>query len=116
MLQAISKHVPIPGRAGLAALLNPRFTALAIRLMGRKGGTFNPLFRNTVTPTLVRGGEQINVVPNEVSADLDGRLLPGLGPAQLLAALTEIAASGATIPVLRQSAGAGPPDLGRVDG
>ena len=115
MFQAISKHVPIPGRAGLAALLNPRFTALAIRLMGRKGGTFNPLFRNTVTPTLVRGGEQINVVPNEVSVDLDGRLLPGLGPDQLIAELNEIAGAGAKIEVLRHDAGPGQPDLGLFD-
>ncbi len=115
MFQAISKHVPILGRAGLAALLNPRFTAIAIRLMGRKGRTFSPLFRNTVTPTLVRGGEQINVVPNEVSVDLDGRLLPGLGPDQLIAELNEIAGAGAKIEVLRHDAGPGQPDLGLFD-
>ncbi|MEE8465288.1 MAG: M20/M25/M40 family metallo-hydrolase, partial [Dehalococcoidia bacterium] len=70
MFDAIGKHLPIPARAGIAALLNPRLTATALKLLGAKGRTFSPLFRNTVTPTVVRGGEQINVVPNEVSVDL----------------------------------------------
>jgi acetylornithine deacetylase/succinyl-diaminopimelate desuccinylase-like protein len=40
---------------------------------------------------LVRGGRQINVVPGEVSVDLDGRLLPGLDPELLIAELTDLA-------------------------
>ena len=117
MFHAISKHVPIPARAGMGALLNSRFTATALRLMGPRGSTFSPLFRNTVTPTLLRGGEQINVVPDEVSVDLDGRLLPGLDPEQLIAELTELAGAGAwvKIEVLRYDAGPERPDLGLFD-
>ena len=117
MFHAISKHVSPPARAGMAALLNSRFTATALRLLGPRGRTFSPLFRNTVTPTLVRGGEQINVVPNEVSVDLDGRLLPGLDPEQLIAELTELAGAGtgAQIEVLRHDAGPKRPDLGLFD-
>ena len=74
MFQAIGRHLSPPARLGIAALLNPRFTALALRLLGARGRTFGPLFRNTVNPTVVRGGEQINVVPGEVSVDLDGRV------------------------------------------
>ncbi|SDQ58269.1 M20/M25/M40 family metallo-hydrolase [Microbacterium sp. cf332] len=33
--------------------------------------------RNTVTPTVLRGGEKVNVIPAEASALLDIRLLPG---------------------------------------
>ena len=76
MFQAIGRHVSLPARAGIAALLNPRFTASTFRLMGVKGRTFSPLFRNTVNPTSVRGDGQINVVHDEVSVDLDGRVLP----------------------------------------
>ncbi|PKB71956.1 MAG: hypothetical protein BZY87_03030 [SAR202 cluster bacterium Io17-Chloro-G6] len=115
MFQAISRHMPILARTGIAALLNPRFTDLALRLLGPKGRAFSPLFRNTVTPTLVRGGEQINVVPDEASVDLDGRLLPGLGPEQLVAELMEIAGAGAKIEVLRYDAGPERPDLGLFD-
>ena len=122
MFQAIGKHLPLPGRTGMSALLNPRLTATTLRLLGAKGRTFGPLFRNTVTPTVVRGGNQINVVPGEVSVDLDGRLLPGLGPEQLIAELTELAGaeakplgSGISIEVLRHDAGPERADLGLFD-
>ncbi|SVD78971.1 uncharacterized protein METZ01_LOCUS431825, partial [marine metagenome] len=46
-----------PSRIGLAALLNPQFTSLALKLLGAKGRTFAPLFRNTVNPSVVHGGE-----------------------------------------------------------
>ncbi len=35
---------------------------------------------NTAVPTIVRGGHRINVIPSEVSVDLDGRILPGQDP------------------------------------
>ena len=64
MFQAIGRHVSLPARAGIAALLNPRFTASTLKLMGGKGRTFSPLFRNTVNPISVRRGGPINVVPD----------------------------------------------------
>ena len=115
MFQAIAKNLSLPARAGTAALLNPRFTALALKLLGPRGHTFGPLFRNTVTPTSLRGGGQINVLPNEVSVDLDGRLLPGLNPELLIAELREIAGAGAEIEVLRYDPGPGQPDMGLFD-
>ena len=115
MFQAIGRHLAPPARIGMAALLNPRFTALALRLLGARGRTFGPLFRNTVNPTLVRGGEQINVVPSEVSVDLDGRLLPNIGPEQLVSELTEITGTDATIEVLSHDPGPERPDLGLFD-
>ena len=78
MFQAIGRHVSLPARAGIAALLNPRFTASTLKLMGGKGRTFSPLFRNTVNPISVRRGGPINVVPDKASVDLDGRILPNL--------------------------------------
>ncbi len=38
---------------------------------------YNALLRNTVTPTILRGGEKVNVIPAESSAYFDARLLPG---------------------------------------
>lgn len=115
MFKAISQHLALPVRSAMAALLNPHLTALTLKLLGAKGRTFGPLFRNTVTPTVVRGGEQTNVVPSEVSVDLDGRLLPGLSPELLVAELTEIAGAGAEITVLRYDQGPRQPDLGLFD-
>jgi acetylornithine deacetylase/succinyl-diaminopimelate desuccinylase-like protein len=38
---------------------------------------YNALLRNTVTLTVLRGGEKVNVIPSESSAYFDARLLPG---------------------------------------
>jgi acetylornithine deacetylase/succinyl-diaminopimelate desuccinylase-like protein len=32
---------------------------------------------NTAVPTILRGGHRINVIPSEISVDIDGRILPG---------------------------------------
>jgi acetylornithine deacetylase/succinyl-diaminopimelate desuccinylase-like protein len=32
---------------------------------------------NTAVPTIVKGGHRINVIPSEISVDIDGRVLPG---------------------------------------
>jgi acetylornithine deacetylase/succinyl-diaminopimelate desuccinylase-like protein len=37
---------------------------------------YNALLRNTVTPTLLSGGEKINVIPTEASVSFDARILP----------------------------------------
>ncbi len=37
---------------------------------------YNALLRNTVTATLLRGGEKINVIPTQSEASFDARLLP----------------------------------------
>ncbi len=36
--------------------------------------------RNTAVPTIVHGGHRINVIPSEVTLDIDGRILPGVDP------------------------------------
>lgn len=36
--------------------------------------------RNTAVPTIIHGGHRINVIPGEVTCDVDGRILPGQDP------------------------------------
>jgi len=68
--------------------LNPRFTYRVLDLLGEAGKVFRPLFGNTAAPTVVRGGLKINVVPERVELELDGRLLPGQNPKDLLRELS----------------------------
>ena len=114
MFQAIGKHLPMASRAGIGALLRPALTNRALRLMGAKGRTFNPLFRNTVNATMVRGGDQVNVVPREVTAELDGRLLPGFGPDDLVSEIRAIAGPEVNVSIEMTHFDAGPsaPDMG----
>ncbi len=41
---------------------------------------YNALLRNTVTPTILKGGEKVNVIPAESSISFDARLLPTTKP------------------------------------
>jgi acetylornithine deacetylase/succinyl-diaminopimelate desuccinylase-like protein len=38
---------------------------------------FNPMVRDTISLTILRGGSKINVIPSESTASLDCRLIPG---------------------------------------
>jgi acetylornithine deacetylase/succinyl-diaminopimelate desuccinylase-like protein len=38
---------------------------------------FNPMIRDTISLTILRGGSKINVIPSESTASLDCRLIPG---------------------------------------
>ncbi len=53
---------------------------------------FTPLLRNTISLTMLRGGETSNVIPAHAEAKLDIRLLPGENPEAFLAALRSIIA------------------------
>lgn len=52
----------------------------------------NALIRNTVTPTVLQGSTKTNVIPEQATAELDCRLLPGERPADFLALLREVIA------------------------
>ena len=46
--------------------------------------------RNTIAPTMLKAGSQINVIPSEAEASLDGRILPGWTPEMYLQELRAI--------------------------
>src|SRR5439155_1066985 len=50
----------------------------------------NALIRNTITPTVLQGSAKTNVIPDEATAQLDCRLLPGERPADFVALLREV--------------------------
>ena len=45
--------------------------------------TINAMLRNTATPTILKAGYRINVIPEEATAEVDGRILPGQSPEDL---------------------------------
>lgn len=77
---------------GLAGALNGRVGANLKSLLDAKNGTDNlnklpvdesmrsmlfAMLHNTVTPTMLRAGTKINVIPSVAEASVDARLLPG---------------------------------------
>ena len=84
MVEAIADALE-PGLAGIArSLLDPEKTDATIDLLGVTGRMFDALLHNTVNATIVRGGTKVNVIPGEVEVEMDGRILPGQAPDDLL--------------------------------
>jgi acetylornithine deacetylase/succinyl-diaminopimelate desuccinylase-like protein len=111
MLERIAADVPQPQRGVLRSLLKPRLTDRVLPLLGAMRRTTEPLLRNTVTATIVRAGEKINVVPAEIEVELDGRSLPGFGSDELIGELREVVGSDVELELVRHDPGPSEPDL-----
>lgn len=70
---------PLPARLVMPQLLNARLSATILdRLLPDRSQAelFHTLLRNTVSPTVLRAGQKTNVIPDQATAELDGRTLP----------------------------------------
>jgi acetylornithine deacetylase/succinyl-diaminopimelate desuccinylase-like protein len=110
MLDVLRRALPFLGGTLLGLLRYPALTDLVLDALGERGTQLNPLLHNTVSPTVVRGGERINVIPGEVTLDLDGRLLPGLGPEDMLRELRALLGADVDVSVLHYAPGPPPAD------
>ncbi|MHB1005285.1 MAG: M20/M25/M40 family metallo-hydrolase [Chloroflexota bacterium] len=67
-------------------LLDPATEAEALRALPESlVNMMRSSLRNSVTPTILRAGEKVNVIPSVAEADVDCRILPGQTPADALA-------------------------------
>lgn len=101
--------------AFLRLLLQPALTDRILDLAGEQGRVLYPLFHNTVSPTILDGGNKVNVIPGEVSVELDGRLLPRYRPEDLVREIRGVAGEDVEIEVLRHDSGPSEPDMGLFD-
>lgn len=90
MFEAMAAALPAPFNEMMGQLLNPDWTDVVLGQLGNLSPIFEPLLRNTVNATIVRGGEKINVIPSEIVVELDGRLLPGFTPDDMFAELRSL--------------------------
>lgn len=111
-VEAIAAALPRGQAAVMRSLLKPRLTDGALRLLGAQGATFEPMLRNTVNATIIRGGAKINVVPSAIELELDGRALPGFSPEQLIAEVQALVGDDVEIELVRHDPGPATPDLG----
>jgi len=112
MVEAMASALPFPSGIFLRRLLNPSLTDTVLKLLGEKGRMFEALFHNTVNATMVRGGEKINVIPSEIVLALDGRLLPGYTPHDMMAELRPIIGDEVELELVRHDPGPAEPDMG----
>ncbi len=114
-LLAMARALPFPSSLIYRRLADPAWTDRVLGWLGARGRGFAPWLSNTATPTVVRGGEKLNVVPSEVTVELDGRVLPGLGAETLAAELAALLGPGVELEVLDFEAGRAEVDLGLFD-
>ena len=115
MIRSISSNLPFPTGQVLRQLLRPVATDRILGLLGNRGKSFEPLFHHTVNATIVRGGEKVNVAPSEIIVDLDGRLLPGFTPDDLISEVQQVVGSDVELELVRYDPGPVEPDMGLFD-
>ena len=108
--ETMADNLPRPQSLLMRRLLDPRTADLAVRAIGLP--QLGRVTRNTVSPTIVRGGDKINVIPSAVELELDGRILPGQTPADLIRELHDLVGTkNIEIEVARHDPGPPEPDL-----
>jgi acetylornithine deacetylase/succinyl-diaminopimelate desuccinylase-like protein len=115
MVTAMTSALSFPNNLVLRQLLNPLLTDTILDLLGDRGQVFDPLFHNTVNATVVHGGDKLNVIPSEITLELDGRVLPGFGPDDLLAELRQLIGEEVGLEVTKYDPGPAEPDMGLFD-
>ena len=96
----------------LRLLLNPRLTNRVLDRMGDRARVLDPILHNTVSPTVLRGSDKFNVIPGEVEVMLDGRLLPGFEPRDLIGELRDLLGADVEMEVVKHDPGPPEADLG----
>ncbi len=90
MFKPLAEALGFPSGWLLRQMLKPKRTDLILKILGKGGDVFVPMFHNTINATVVRGGNKINAIPSEVEVHLDVRLLPGLDPDDVIRELRPI--------------------------
>ncbi|MGB2956849.1 MAG: M20/M25/M40 family metallo-hydrolase [Anaerolineales bacterium] len=115
MIKTIASESGGLGGLILSQLTNPLLTDRVVDILGERGRIFDSILHNTVSPTILQGSTKINVIPSEVTVELDGRLLPGYLPDDMLAELNRIVGDDIEIEVVRHDPGPAEPDMGLFD-
>ncbi len=115
MFQAMSSALGGASGLILGQLANPVFTDLILNTLGESSRAFRPLVRNTVSPTVLHGSDKVNVIPSQISVEMDGRLLPGFTPEDILHELRTIVGDGVELEAVKFDPGLADPDMGWFD-
>jgi acetylornithine deacetylase/succinyl-diaminopimelate desuccinylase-like protein len=108
--ETIADNLQRPQSLLMRRLLDPRTADLAARAIGQP--VLGRVIRNTVSPTIIRGGDKINVIPSALELELDGRILPGQTPGDLIREVHDLVGTkNVELEVVRHDPGPPEPDL-----
>ncbi|MBX6350649.1 MAG: M20/M25/M40 family metallo-hydrolase [Clostridia bacterium] len=90
MFTAIADNLDEPLASAFRGLLDPARADAVLDRMGEQAALLRGAVRNTFSPTVLRAGEKINVIPRQATVEIDGRLLPGFSDRDAIAELRAI--------------------------
>ena len=103
--RGVARHLSVPARWIFPRVLDPAWSGLILdQLIGDPSlrRAIRAALSNTVSPTVLSGGEKINVIPAEASVEIDGRTLPGQSAADLIRELRELCGEHVDFEVLKE--------------
>jgi acetylornithine deacetylase/succinyl-diaminopimelate desuccinylase-like protein len=115
MMESMGRAVGGAAGVMLSQTLNSLLGDRILATLGERGSAFVPLFHNTATPTILHASDKVNVIPAEVTLELDGRLLPGFGPETMLAEVRQLLGGDFDLEVVRADPGPAAPDMSLFD-
>jgi len=113
-IEAMADALPDEQAVVMRSLLDPAIAEATLRDAPDEVRPIERALRNTVTPTIVRGGEKINVVPSEIELELDGRALPGFTPDDVIREVGELVGPELELELVRHDPGPSEVDLSFV--
>lgn len=87
MVEGLVSGLDFPAKQVMGQLLRPGLTGPVLKLMGAQAALLEPLFRHTINPTIIKGGNKSNVIPSEIDLTFDVRMLPGYSAEQFMTEL-----------------------------
>jgi len=114
-IEAMANALPRPQSLVLRSLLDERLAEVTLRLPIPELRPLDRALRNTVSATIIRGGEKINVVPSAVELELDARSLPGYGPDEVIREIHTLIGPELELEVVRHDPYPAHSDLSQLD-
>ena len=108
-IRELAKASPFPQKALLPLLLKPHFSRYLLDLLRKQNesqaNAMGAMIQKTVSPTILKAGSKVNVIPHGASADVDGRVIPGQSMQEFLAEVQKVVGDDIRIDVLEQHDG-----------
>jgi acetylornithine deacetylase/succinyl-diaminopimelate desuccinylase-like protein len=115
MVEELAKNLGGASAMVIRLMLNPPLTNPILKMLGEQASLFSPLLHNTVSPTMLQASDKANVIPGEISLGMDGRLVPGAKPEDMLRELHALLGDDVQFEVFKAEPGPAAPDMGLFD-
>jgi len=115
MMECIAENLGGASALVVRQILNPPLTNTFLKVLGSRGGLFAPLLHNTVSPTMLKASEKVNVIPSEVTLGMDGRMVPGAKPEDMVRELHDLLGDDVELAVKKSEPGPAAPNMELFD-